>query len=41
MVGATEDKIHDRLMEFPTPLTGSYFFTPSEADLNNLIESIR
>ena len=41
MVGATEDKIHDRLMEFSTPLTGSYFFAPSEVDLNELIGSNR
>ncbi|MCF6360625.1 MAG: Dyp-type peroxidase [Cyclobacteriaceae bacterium] len=37
MVGDTEDKIHDRLMEFSAPLTGSYFFAPSDTDLRTII----
>ena len=36
MVGATDDKVYDRLMEFSTPVTGSYWFAPSEDDLNEI-----
>ncbi len=33
MFGATEDGISDRLTDFSTPVTGSYFFAPSREDL--------
>jgi len=37
MTGATEDKIHDKLMEYSKPVTGSYWFAPSLEDLNEII----
>lgn len=36
MLGISEDQTPDRLMEFSTPVTGSYYFAPSQEDLNNL-----
>lgn len=39
MAGATEDGISDHLMQFSTPLTGSYWFMPAEADLLQLLKS--
>jgi putative iron-dependent peroxidase len=36
MLGNSEDNIPDRLMEFSTPVTGSYYFAPSQDYLNNL-----
>lgn len=38
MTGATEDKIHDKLMEYSKPVTGSYWFAPSIEDLNEIIK---
>ena len=38
MTGATEDKIHDKLMEFSTPVTGSYWFAPSMEDLTEMLK---
>ncbi len=37
MTGATEDKIHDKLMEYSKPVNGSYWFAPSVPDLEKLI----
>ena len=37
MLGLTEDKVHDRLMEFSTPITGSYWFAPSQESLSDLL----
>ena len=39
MVGATEDKVSDRLMEFSTPYTGSYYFAPSRIQLIDILEN--
>lgn len=39
MIGATEDNISDRMMEFTTPLTGSYYFALSNAELVNILTS--
>lgn len=36
MLGNSDDNTPDRLMEFSTPVTGSYYFAPSQQDLNNL-----
>lgn len=36
MLGNSLDNTPDRLMEFSTPVTGSYYFAPSKEDLNNL-----
>lgn len=36
MTGATDDKIHDKLMEYSKPVTGSYWFAPSLDDLNEI-----
>lgn len=33
MFGAWDDHVHDRLIEFSTPVTGSYWFVPSQDDL--------
>lgn len=38
MVGATPDGVYDRLMEFSTPVTGSYWFAPSKEDLKNILK---
>ena len=38
MTGATEDKVHDKLMEFSKPVTGSYWFAPSKEDLKKIFE---
>ncbi len=38
MTGATEDKVHDKLMEFSKPLTGSYWFAPSLEDLEQMLK---
>ncbi len=37
MFGITGDGLHDRLIEFSTPLTSSYWFAPSQQDLDNLL----
>lgn len=36
MLGNALDNTPDRLMEFSTPVTGSYYFAPSKEDLNTL-----
>jgi len=36
MLGNSGDGIPDRLMEFSSPVTGSYYFAPSQEDLNQL-----
>jgi putative iron-dependent peroxidase len=38
MLGLTDDGISDKLMQFSTPKTGSYWFMPSKNDLANLID---
>jgi putative iron-dependent peroxidase len=38
MTGATEDKIHDKLMEYSKPVTGSYWFAPSLEDLKEILK---
>jgi len=37
MFGTTNDGLHDRLIEYSTPLTSSYWFAPSQQDLDDLI----
>jgi len=37
MIGKTDDGISDKLMQYSTPKTGSYWFLPSNNDLTNLI----
>ena len=39
MLGLTEDKVHDRIMEFSTPVTGSYWFAPSEEELKKVMKN--
>jgi putative iron-dependent peroxidase len=39
MLGATEDKIHDKMMEFSIPLSGSYYFAHSDAELVKILSS--
>ena len=36
MLGNSDDNTPDRLMEFSTPVTGSYYFAPSQEDLDVL-----
>lgn len=36
MTGATDDKIHDKLMEYSKPVTGSYWFAPTIEDLKEI-----
>ncbi|MBD2857665.1 Dyp-type peroxidase [Spongiibacter sp. KMU-158] len=36
MFGMTEDGIHDRLTDFSTPVTGSYWFSPSLLELSEI-----
>lgn len=36
MTGATEDKSHDKLMEYSLPVTGSYWFAPTIEDLKEI-----
>ena len=38
MTGATEDKIHDKLMEYSKPVSGSYWFAPTIENLNEIIK---
>jgi putative iron-dependent peroxidase len=38
MTGATEDKVHDKLMEFSKPISGSYWFAPSMEDLQKILK---
>lgn len=38
MLGITEDKVHDRLMEFSTAVTGGYWLAPSNESLTKLLE---
>ncbi|OUR71838.1 hypothetical protein A9Q78_08460 [Methylophaga sp. 41_12_T18] len=37
MFGTTDDGLHDRLIEYSTPLTSSYWFAPSQQDLDDLL----
>jgi putative iron-dependent peroxidase len=37
MYGLTEDGLHDKLIEYSTATTGSYWFAPSINDLNRLV----
>ena len=37
MFGTTNDGLHDRLIEYSTPLTSSYWFAPSQQDLDALL----
>ena len=37
MFGITNDGFHDRLIEYSTPLTSSYWFAPSQQDLDALL----
>lgn len=37
MTGATEDRVHDKLMEFSKPITGSYWFAPSLEALEDIL----
>jgi len=37
MMGKTDDGISDKLMQYSTPKTGSFWFLPSDNDLTNLI----
>lgn len=37
MVGATDDGVYDRLMDFSTAVTGAYWFAPSESDLTTVL----
>jgi len=37
MFGTTDDGLHDRLIEYSTPLTSSYWFAPSQQDLDTLL----
>lgn len=36
MYGVTGDGLHDRLIEFSTPVTGSYWFAPDADTLADL-----
>jgi putative iron-dependent peroxidase len=36
MYGLDDSGIHDRLLEFSTPVTGSYYFAPSAEELDEL-----
>ncbi len=36
MLGLTDDGVHDRLMEFSKPVSGSYWFAPSQVQLEAL-----
>lgn len=38
MLGLTEDEIHDRLIEYSTAVTNSYWFAPSANDLEDLLK---
>lgn len=38
MTGATEDGVHDKLMEYSKPVTGSYWFAPSIEDLQKMLK---
>jgi len=38
MVGAGDDGLADRLMQYSTPLSGSYWFMPAQADLLQLLK---
>lgn len=37
MMGASDDGLYDRLTEFSTPVTGSYYFAPSEDALTRVL----
>lgn len=37
MLGLTDDGVTDRLMDFSTPVSGSYWFAPSQQDLEKVI----
>ena len=38
MFGVSGDGLQDRLTEFSTPITGSYWFAPSEDDLAAILK---
>ena len=38
MFGLTDDKVLDRLLEFSTPVTSSYWFAPSQTDLEKALK---
>lgn len=38
MLGLTEDGLSDKLMQFSTPKTGSYWFMPNKQDLATLVD---
>ncbi|MDB4835274.1 Dyp-type peroxidase [Cyclobacteriaceae bacterium] len=38
MLGRTEDKVTDRILEFSKPIRGAYWFCPSQEDLIQLFE---
>jgi len=37
MLGLSDDKITDRLMDFSIPQTGSYYFAPSSNELSKIL----
>mgnify|MGYP003386224148 CR=1 FL=1 len=37
MVGATEDGVYDRLMDYSTAVSGAYWFAPSQQDLQGVL----
>ena len=37
MLGVSDDRVHDRLIEYSTPVSGSYWYVPTVEDLHNLI----
>jgi len=38
MFGVAEDGVHDRLIEYSKPVTSSYWFAPSQSDLDYLLK---
>ena len=40
MFGTTGDGVHDRLIEFSKPTSGSYFFAPSQSDINEVFGNV-
>jgi putative iron-dependent peroxidase len=41
MFGTTDDGVHDRLTQFSTPVSGSFWFAPSRQDLDELLGAAR
>jgi putative iron-dependent peroxidase len=37
MFGATDDGLHDSLIEYTKPVSSSYWFAPSSEDLDNVL----